>query len=299
MAMASSSHHPFFPHTPVKRRGFLMGLTALPGLLSAVADPPVPAPSAPVPLELTRTGQLRIVLQDRLEHPFYEWPRTLLSYPVQLAAGLEPQDLELVRVDSGERVPIQFSDLTRDADGSRQGILHFFSDLPSGARREFVLGMAASPRPWPDQVLESHEANTVVLDSGAVRVRIPASQDVLGEAPGPVMQISRGDAWFGESHLTFGDDPVRKITTRRTASGPLFICYELTYETAGNARYVASVQCEAGMDFVRFEENMEGLPAGHHGLLTLDWTGLGATHRQAPNHPFPLTDDIRNYADYP
>ena len=284
----------------MNRRDFLLSLAVIPGVISeaslrAAAD----TPAKFLPLSLGESGRVQFVLQDLLDHPFYWWPRTLLSYPVQFKADVDLNKLVLVRVETGEQIPLQFSEVSSDSTGSRQATLNFFSDLPSGGRREFVLSHAATAAPWPAQVSERREGNTLVLDSGAMRVRIPATQDIQATAPGPVMQVSRGGAWFGDSTVAFADDPVKRITTRRTAAGALFIAYEIAYETEKGARYITTVRCEAGMDFVRFEENMEGLPPGCHGTFTSTWNGLGATHRQAPNHPFPLTDDIRSYDDYP
>jgi hypothetical protein len=284
----------------VNRRDFLLSLLAIPGALSGTsllaADE---TPNHPKPQTLGRSGQLRFVLHDLLEHPFYWWPRTLLSYPIQFDSGTELERLALTRVDTGERIPIQFSDVVPGQAGSRAATLNFFGDLPSGARREFLLAAAESSAPWPEQVTERREGETLVVDNGAMRVRLPASQKIHGVAPGPVMQVSRGGPWFGESTLAIQGDSVTQITTRRTASGPLFYSYEVTYETEKGTRCSATIKVEAGMDFVRVVENMEGLPAGGRGLWTSTWSGLGATHRQAPNHPFPLTDDIRSYDDYP
>ena len=85
-----------------------------------------------------------------------------------------------------------------------------------------------------------------------MRVRIPASQDIHGDAPGPILQVSRGGGWVGSSKLSISGDRVTRIDTKRVEAGPLFIAYELTYVTQGGSRYVASVQCNGGMEFVRF-----------------------------------------------
>ena len=284
----------------MNRRDFLLSLVATPGILSqASLHAAAAGPSLFKPLPLGGPAPVQFLLQDRLEHPFYWWPRTLLSYPVLFDAGLDLNRQVLTRVDTGERIPVQFSDVSAELSGQRRATLHFLSDLPSGARREFVLSAATSTVASPSLVSERVEGDTIVLDSGAMRVRIPASREIHGVAPGPVMQVSRSGAWWGESTLFFTADPVKRIITNRVASGPLFLRYDVAYETEKGARYVATVTCEAGMDFVRFQENMEGLPVGCHGLLTSTWSGLGVTHRQAPNHPFPLTDDIRRYDDYP
>ena len=239
------------------------------------------------------------VLHDLLEHPFYWWPRTLLHYPLILDSPADVRHLALVRTETGEQVPVQLSDIVKDRSGATRATLSFFSDLPSGGRREFVLAQTRASMTYPAQVTERREGQTIVLSSGAVQVRIPASQEVRGVAPGPLLQVSRGGKWFGASTLRFPNDRVTRITAKRVADGPLFLAYELTYETKGGSRYIARVQCEAGLDFIRFQEDMEGLQPGVKGSLVLDWAGLGMTHRQAPNHPFPLSDEVRGYDDYP
>ena len=284
----------------MNRRDFLLSLVAVPGLLSDTsARASESSPSIFRPLVLDNRGQARFVLRDRINHPYYWWPTTLLSYRVQFDPGLDLARQVLTRTDTGARLPIQFSDLSEDGPGRSSATLSFFGDLPSGGEREFILAEHAPASQWPSQVTEEHEESTIVLSSGAVRVRIPGSQIVQGTAPGPVMQLSRGGHWFGSSSLSFEGEPVTRITSRRTANGPLFVSYTLDYEGGHGSRYQAKVTCIAGMDFVRLEENMEGLRAGTRGKFTTTWNDLAATHRQAPNHPFPLTDDIRNYDEYP
>jgi len=246
-----------------------------------------------------RSRTIRFVLHDSLQHPFYWWPRTLLSYPIEFQQSVALDRLELTRLDTGEKIPIQFSNVVEDGGAVKKATLHFFSDLPSGAHREFVLAAADAPVAIKPLVHEVREGNTIVLDSGAVRIRIPASQAVPADAPGPVMQFSRGGKWIGSSLLTIDGDKVTHIASNRVDSGLLFIAYEITYETAAGSRYVARVQCNAGQDFVRLQEKMEGLPQGVRGTFTINWSGFDATHRQAPNHPFPLPDEAAAYDDYP
>ena len=244
------------------------------------------------------SGKLSLVIEDLLDHPFYWWPRTLLSYPIEFHRPVELDRLVLTRVDTGERVPIQWSAVARGAAGVKSATLNFCSDLPSGARREFALSAASAAMAAQPQVRESREGNTIVLDSGVMRVRIPASQEVHGDAPGPILQVSRGGAWIGSSTLSFEGDKVVRITTTRVEHGPIFIAYEVAYETQGGSRYVARVQCNAGFDFVRFKENMEAIKRGVRGAFTATWTGFPVAYRQAPNHPFPLPSKILPYDDY-
>jgi hypothetical protein len=259
-------------------------------------------PSSPLPIRTAiwdRTGKIQFVLEDRLDHPFYWWPNTLLTYPIEFRQSVDLDRLILTRVDNGEPVPIQFSDVVRDSSGLRTATLHFLSDLPTGARREFVLSSSASPVVHPPLVKEVHEAGTIVLDTGVMRVRIPATQAVAGDAPGPIVQVSRGTSWVGSSKLAINDGEVTRIASRRVAGGPLYLTYEIAYETTGGSRYLALVQCIAGFDFVRLTEDMEGLRPGVTGSITSTWSGFGVTHRQAANHPVPLVPVIGDYDSYP
>ncbi len=268
--------------------------------MAAAARVPQPLMALPAstPAVWDELGQMRFVLHDPLGHPFYWWPRTLLGYPVQFRSGVDLNRLVLKRVDSGEQVPIQFSAVVREGGEVRAATLHFFSDLPSGGRREVVLTQANAPAAADAQVREAIDGKTIVLDGGAMKVRIPASQEVKGDAPGPILQVSRGERWVGNSRIEMKGDRITRITASRVESGPLFIRYELRYESEGGSQYVATVQCSGGMDFVRLQENMEGMREGMQGSFTCAWSGFDATHRQAPNHPFPLPEHVAAYDDY-
>ena len=281
------------------RRIFSFNMLAFPVAMSAArlrASEDAPASAQTSIWDQSR--KIRFILRDALEHPFYWWPRTLLTYPIEFREAVDLDRLVLTNIDSGDRVPIQFSDLKRDQDGLQTATLNFLADLPSGGHREFVLSTGDSQSAMQPQVRELREGNTIVLGSGIMRVRIPASQSVVGDAPGPVMQVSRGEKWIGTSVLSFQGDQVKQITTNRIASGPLFIAYEIDYETAGGSRYMARIQCNAGFEFVRLQENMEGIRPGAGGILTTNWIGFDPTHRQSPNHPFPLPEQILSYDDY-
>jgi len=243
--------------------------------------------------------EIRFVLKDLLEHPFYWWPRTLLTYPIEFKETIELNRLVLTRAGTGEEIPIQFTDVVRDQAGIHSATLNFFSDLPSGAHFEFVLRASDAPFASHRQVSEVLDGNTIILDSGVMRVRIPATQEVHGDAPGPIMQVSRGGAWIGSSTLTIAGDRVTHITSSRIEDGPLLIVYELKYLLESGSQTIARVHCMGGMDFVRFEENMEGLKPGTRGAITSTWSGFGVTHRQAPNHPYAASGQIRDYDEYP
>jgi len=281
------------------RRSFCLGLLSAPTMMSAASlQARLDSRSSAQPAVWDSSHKISFVLNDPLDHPFYWWPRTLLSYPILFHTPADLDHLRLTRIDTGERLPVQFSQIVRDQQGVHSATLHFFSDLPSGARREFVLTAGEASLASKPLVNEIHEGNTIILDSGAMQVRIPATQQVQGDAPGPILQVSRGSRWAGSSTLEIAGSRVTRITATRIAEGPLFIAYELVYEIEDGSRYVARVQCDAGFDFVRFQEDMEQLRPGVKGTFTQTWTGFNPTHRQAPNHPYPSSGVIRSYDDY-
>lgn len=281
------------------RRRFCFTMLSVPGALRSMPARALAGEGAARgPAVWDSARRLRFVLSDPLEHPFYWWPRTLLQVPVVFEQPVDLDQLRLVRSDTGERVALQFSDVVSERGRVRSATLHFFSDLPSGGRREFALSRQRKPSTLRPEVSEHVEGKTIVLDSGALQVRIPATQTVVGDAPGPILQLARSGAWFGSSKLNVCGDNVTQLTTQRVAAGPLFIAYRLTYETAGGSRYVATVQLNGGMEFVRLHENMEEMKAGARGEMVSTWTDLGLTHRQAANHPYPTPPRPQPYDEY-
>lgn len=266
--------------------------------IDGVGRTEVPGRPGAKALQADASGRLRFALEDPLEHPFYWWPRSLVSYPISFSEPVHADRLRLMRVDTGEEVGLQLSEIEQDSRGVRAARVHFFTDLPSGGRRDFVLSSDAVAGSVRRTVQERQEGRTIVLDSGVLRVRIPASQEVRGAVPGPIQQIARGERWVGESSLQITGDRVQRITSRRVEDGPLFVAWEIAYEMAGGSVYKATVQCEAGCEFVRFREDMEGMKPGVRGVMTSTWTGFAGTHRQGPNHPFPLSDQVRPYDEY-
>jgi len=284
------------------RRRFCFTMLSIPGALSSPSllalAPETEEAYARGHAVWDHTRRIRFVLSDRLEHPFYFWPRTLLHCPITFAEPAQLDRLHLVNAETGEPVPVQFSEVVAEGGQVHSATLHFFSDLPRGGHREFVLSESAAPVEIKPLVSAHADGQTIVLDNGALQVRIPSSQVLAGEAPGPVLQLARGGKWFGSSQLRFANDMVTTLKTEPLANGPLFAAYKLTYETAGGSRYIATVQLNAGMEFVRLHEDMEGVRLGVHGKITSIWSDLGLTHRQSANHPYPTPPKPLDYDAY-
>ncbi|MFB6135416.1 MAG: fibronectin type III domain-containing protein [Halobacteriaceae archaeon] len=237
---------------------------------------------------------VRFDLDDPLDHPLYRWPRTLLSYPVSFAgADVRPGDLRLTDAD-GDPVPVQCCDVERAADGALdRATVRFFADLPSGGSRSFRLerddGTGSADATPTDPVTTSRESGGVVVDAGALRVRLPASAQPGGDGdggdvPGPILALDRGEGWVGESEVV-ADRPLRGFEAGFVERGPLVCTYRCAYEFGGGARYEATVEVAAGREFVRFEESVSGFDADEGAHLRTAWTGFDPTHRHAQNRP--------------
>jgi hypothetical protein len=238
------------------------------------------------------SGELVFRLHDPLAHPFIWWPRTLLEYPVRFEGRVGPNGLSLTD-GAGNPVPFQLAGVTLRAGMLQSATVCFFSDLPSGGTRVFALKSAPVPPPAP-QVREIADGNTIVLDSGKLKIRIPASQTNPAEPPGPVMQLSRGGAWIGKSRLFPGEARVERITATRIEAGPLFITYRLVYDMAPRGRYTATVRVLGDTEFAELHERMEGLSGAR---IETVWSGFQPQFRQAPNHPYDPGREIANPAE--
>ena len=229
-------------------------------------------------------GTLRFELKERLKHPHFWWPRTLLNYHVVLSGPSAPVDRwSLVDESAGQPLPVQVSDIRRENGRIVAATVSFFSDLPTGAQRSFVLHTAGSgtPASGSEQTCLSQDDSGIILDTGSLKVRVPKSQETgQGKtACGPVMAVNEGKGWAGESAIDSPKKRVSKIATEIIDRGPLFARVRVTYEFEGGARYSATIKAPRGYCFVEFTEEFSGLTAEDKAAFNFVWTGLPLTHR--------------------
>ncbi len=248
--------------------------------------------SSPVPLG----DGTEFALDAPIANIHFHWPRTLLAYPVEARVQAEPGAYRLLSVESHTSIPFQIS-----RSNSHNELL-FLSDLPANSSRRFRLVRESGTAPAkPEEALRiSREAGRITIDLGPMQVRIPDTQRIRGQAPGPILAVARDAAWTGESKLQLDGAPIVSLTTEELEAGPLRSSHRMTYATASGATYIATVECIAGMDFVRLVEDMEGLPHGMTGDFDFAWTGCNFAYRKSPNHPYNFPKKIAaSYADYP
>jgi hypothetical protein len=256
-----------------------------------------------------RDERVEFVLRDLIDHPEFAWPRTLLKYPVRWEKpSVRSEELRLVD-EGGAAVPFQLAESAEAGGFLASATVCFFAESGPGEQHRFALTADADLAPAGPSVvvsvLESEEG--IILDSGPLRVRLPAKLPTDGTAPGPIMQFDRGSGWVGASTISalvpadvadagarpetapdrgpgagLGADSgagagfIEVIRSRVLESGPLFVDCEVAYRFTGGATYTAVVRALAGADFVELAETMsEGLAA----TWDLAWTGLSPTHR--------------------
>ena len=239
-----------------------------------------------------RKSKSDFALTNDLGIPFFAWPRTLLDYP---SAGIDTGAFSLHCMETGEFLPYQ---RVAAKDNQHDRVL-FFADLPAGTSRTFQWSTVPAAVN-AQRVSVSLEANAHVIDTGAVKVRIPSTHAVSGEAPGPILARSRGEQWSGRSTLHLQGHVIRSITTEQIEAGPLRSIHHITYETAEGLKYRVRIRAHAGEPFIRMHEDMEDFPDDVHGEFRFVWTEIPFAFRQSPNHPYQFPSrPLDSYEHYP
>jgi hypothetical protein len=253
--------------------------------------------SAPVPAFQSHTGKTRLYprtgplvfeLKELIKHPFYFWPETLISYPVSFEArAVRADQLSLFRTDQPKQEPFQLTNVKTEKGLLKSAVVHFLSDLPSGSTKRFELRVEETGhRKEIASDLSTVDGQTIILSTGETRIRIPATQEIEGTAPGPIVQLGWGDRWFGSSKMVSNARKVLRIRTTLEESGPLFLQYSIAYEFDRGARYIATIRCIKRYEFFPFHERTEGISNEEGIYFETLWTGFNPTHREGPNHPW-------------
>lgn len=232
-------------------------------------------------------GDLPFLIRDNIQSPIYEWPRTLLTYPVDFS--LRPctaQQLHLVD-DAGKPVPFQLSAVEKKQDGNLVfANVSFFSALEPGAAHSFRLELGTEPAEQNGlRVHVSKQGNMRIVDSGLLKIRLPESQTISSgaEIPGPVLGIDSGQGWIGTSRLLAGPLHLLRIETAVVDTGDLFDMYRVTYVFDGDSRYEVTLKSVLGYPFVDFSEKMSGFDPTMNVCVEMDWTGFTPERRYAAN----------------
>ena len=258
-------------------------------VLAALFAVVIGAQANPFLREFPADGKLELKLEDKLKLPAFAWPRTLLGYNVDFsAANLRANGLRLRDEIAGREVPFQLSAVRTNADGTlRFAVVNVFADLPTGGERRFELSLG-TPADFPAAVKAITDGDSIILDAGKLKVRLPASRPlVAGERiPGPILGLDRGQGWVGDSRIVSSQRALISLSTELVESGALFVSARVTYQFAGGGTYTAMAKAMAGYDYVGFDEEMSGLSKADGIYFESAWTNFHPTHRMTVGSPF-------------
>lgn len=226
-------------------------------------------------------------LADAIDFTAYAWPRTLLDCRVDfIGTQVGVDDLALMDRQTNQAVPFQLSDTLLDNDHLVRATVHFFSDLPSGAERHFVLQRKNANTPTAvdagSGVTCSRSRELIELNNGMIGVAIPANrQDSPRGVVGPLAAMTRGGRNLGSSYLRTGKLEVTGVEAQILNAGPLFAECEIRYRFSNGGVYTAQLKVIAGYEHVEFEETIEGLTEANDISLEMRWDGLEPQYRFA------------------
>ncbi|MDD4923118.1 MAG: hypothetical protein PHS30_11685, partial [Bacteroidales bacterium] len=86
-----------------------------------------------------RSGKAEISFKDHLQHEFFWWPNTLLSYPVVFEEAVVAEGLILTDMKSGKQVPFQLTGLEKTSDGKMNAVLYLMTAMSPGGEFHYIL----------------------------------------------------------------------------------------------------------------------------------------------------------------
>ena len=228
-----------------------------------------------------KDGKATITIEDHLHHPLYWWPATLLTYDVIFETNTSGKDFVLIDGNTGKHLPFQISSLS-----GQKATLHIIADLPSGAKRTFILQKGAPDLFMPVDVLKEGKFYKVTTDKFSVSIPASTTSNKDG-LPGPFAGFSANDRIsMGRSFFHSGVLLPKKLETKLLSHGPLFALFELRYTFDEGVEYIVTLKLIKGYEFIEMGETMKGFPKDQKISLEVVWDNFAPTHRQAPNHPY-------------
>lgn len=234
-------------------------------------------------LVVSSDNPVRISRKDCINLSIYNWPRTLLSYPVRFSVPLQSEaEIDLFDDRQGKSVPFQLSDKVL-VDGKIQAAnINFFAELPSGGEFDFTLYARKRSTIQEDvaPVVLQKGAKKWQISDGNFGVEIPAGgSDLSGNIPAPIISVLYDQQKIGNNELHTGLRSVKEIKTSVLESGDLFVECEVLYLLDNNGSYCAKVKIVQGYPFVILDEQMENISIQDDVFVDMKWTNFYPTRR--------------------
>ncbi|MDR6550872.1 fibronectin type III domain-containing protein [Paenibacillus qinlingensis] len=233
-----------------------------------------------------------IRLNDDLRHHKYRWPKTLLSYPIELSLA-DPQVYKLIDEKQREH-RYQLS----ESVSNRQATLSFLTDLPSGSKQIYRLEQAdmQSQPPLLGLVMDENEAGCVTITTTVLTVAIRRETSLDESGRYPIFTIGneniRGAAYL-QSNV-----PLASYELEVRNAGCLYADCVLTAHFADETSYKLQLKIIDEMEFVEMQEELTGFTEEYEGKLVLNWEQFQPQIRYARNRGNEKVDLYKDDNDY-
>ncbi|HOS42991.1 MAG TPA: hypothetical protein PK794_04800, partial [Armatimonadota bacterium] len=197
-----------------------------------------------------------------------EWAKTLVTYPLELQAGIaRPDAVRLVDADGVEQ-PCQLWRVVTHPDGSLNSArVSFYASLAKNGGYRYRL-LAEKPAAPAAPVAVTRADAHLTLDNGITAVRLPREgaaeigPTVITAVPGPLQGVKLvTGAWTGGS-IFFAANPeaaprVTGYTCAVREQGPLFAEARVQYRFDNGGYYQCTLRLQAGDPAVRVDEQSD------------------------------------------
>jgi hypothetical protein len=243
-------------------------------------------------------GTIVYELKDQLNHHKYEWPLSLVRYPLRLEVGQAHPDSFDLRDDAGRPIPVQVIGAELQDGFVISGEVVFLTDLPRGATRRYELHYRSGPvAAGPEDKREGRESACpgialkeygacLHFDNGLLDIGVPNAGlrlDASAEraVSTELFRLTLTDGGELAKARLSSDQRLSVIRSECVSSGPVMHEQRINcvWETGGH--YTVLLRLIVGMPYVELEEEMEHCAAGAR--LEIAWEGLNAIRRYTRN----------------
>lgn len=219
------------------------------------------------------------ILSEKTKHPFFNWPKTLISYDFVDDTGDALVD------NNGIEVNYQLND----------GKLYLITDLKNSEEKTFTFSKNKKSV-FIKRNYYSEKDGFILVDNGKFIVRIPKTMQLVGAyAPAPVESVFVFGRKIGKNLVNCCD--VTEVINIPLIQGDLFAKYEISYFVKEKCCYKVVVTIVYGYDFVEFDEEMVDLTEDAYLLISLENIEFDKYYAGVWPDPFwePKTE---KYGDY-
>ena len=232
---------------------------------------------------LTPEGKVRFSCSNVVGVPTYDWPSTLVTYPVTFSDNIRAEQLCLTDLATGQQVTFQLSSVRKEGEYLRSANLSFMAALPYQGAFDYELAASATAEEKQEEPMPLAEtANAIEIGGNKMQVRLPKTQAVGGHAaPAPLLALNQGDGWVGRNQLFSPRRNIIALQSETTEHGPLFTCQHILYTLEGGAEYAVRIMVVKDYPFAILDETMTGLSEADSMRLDMAWEHFEPTKRFA------------------